>query len=187
MVDARAICDACGHTRDWHDRDAERVRRGSDPPVERPCYREIGGAACGCSGFRESGTFAMRPGFTVLRTPAPDWTSPRVALLVLLLVLLGLALLYAYRSQTPSIPQVSITQAVQDITAGRVNAVSVAGNRSTLQFRDAYLIKNLRRSRSRTPSSRGLFRTTTRPTLRARSHSCTSRTASPSALLGRSS
>jgi ATP-dependent Zn protease len=71
-----------------------------------------------------------------MRAPAPDVPLARLGILALLLVVLGLALLYAYRSQTPSTPQVSIAQAVQDITAGRVNAVTVAGNRATLQFRD---------------------------------------------------
>lgn len=141
MVDARAICDICGHTRDWHDRDAERIRRGSDPPIERPCYREVGGAACACSRFRESGTFAMQPGIAFIRTPAPDVPIMRVGILALLLVVLGLALLYLYRSQTPSIPQVSITQAVQDVTAGRVIRVTVAGNKATLEFRDATALK----------------------------------------------
>jgi hypothetical protein len=136
VVDARAICDTCGHTRDWHDREAERVRRGSDPPVERPCYREVRGAACPCSEFRDSGTFAMRPGIAVLRTPGPDVPIMRVGLLALLLVVLGLALLYAYRSQTPSIPQVDVTQALRDVNAGRIKAVVVAGNKATFEFRD---------------------------------------------------
>ena len=65
----------------------------------------------------------------------------RVGILALLLVVLGLALLYLYRSQTPSIPQVSITQAVQDVTAGRVIRVTVAGNKATLEFRDATALK----------------------------------------------
>ena len=58
-------------------------------------------------------------------------------ILTLLLVVMGLLLLYAYRSQTPSVPEVSITQAVQDISAGRVRAVTITGNRATLEFRDA--------------------------------------------------
>ena len=136
MVDARPICETCGHTRDWHDRDAERVRRGSDPPVERPCYREVGGAPCRCSEFRDSGTFAMQPGIAFMRTPAPDVPIMKVGILALLLVVLGLALLYAYRSQTPSVPQVDATQALRDVNAGRIRAVVIAGNRATLEFRD---------------------------------------------------
>jgi hypothetical protein len=137
VVDARAICETCGHTHDWHDRDAERVRRGSDLLIERPCYREVGGAVCDCSGFRESGMFAMRPGIAFTRSSGPDVSIVRVGILVLLLVVLGLALLYAYRSQTPSTPQVSVTQALGDINAGRIRAVVVAGNRATLEFRDS--------------------------------------------------
>lgn len=57
-------------------------------------------------------------------------------ILTLLLVVMGVALLYAYRSQTPSLPQVSLSQALQDISAGLVRAVTVAGNRATLEFRD---------------------------------------------------
>jgi ATP-dependent Zn protease len=79
----------------------------------------------------------MRPGFALMRSSGSDFAIVRVGILALLLVVLGLGLLYAYRSQTPSIPQVSITQAVQDITAGRVSAVTIAGNRATLEFRDA--------------------------------------------------
>ena len=137
MVDARPICETCGHTRDWHDRDAERVRRGSDLLIERPCYREVGGVACGCGGFRESGLFAMRPGIALMRSSGPDVSIVRVGILVLLLVVLGLALLYAYRSQTPSTPQVDVGHALVDINAGRIRAVVVAGNRATLEFRDS--------------------------------------------------
>ena len=136
MVDARPICETCGHTRDWHDRDAERVRRGSDLLIERPCYREVGGVACGCGGFRESGLFAMRPGIALMRSSGPDVSIVRVGILVLLLVVLGLALLYAYRSQTPSTPQVDVGHALLDINAGRVRAVTISADKATLEFRD---------------------------------------------------
>ena len=136
MLEPRAICETCGHTRDWHDRDAERARLGSDPPLERPCYREVGGAACRCGGFRESGAIAVSALSGATRGPAPGVAIVRVAALALLLVVLSLALLYAYRSQSPSVPEVSITQAVQDIGAGRVKAVTIAGNKATIEFRD---------------------------------------------------
>ena len=136
MVDARPICETCGHTRDWHDRDAERVRRGSDLLIERPCYREVGGVPCGCGGFRESGMFAMRPGIALMRSSGPDVSIVRVGILVLLLVVLGLALLYAYRSQTPSTPQVDVGHALVDINAGRVRAVTISANKATLEFKD---------------------------------------------------
>ncbi|HEY8785893.1 MAG TPA: hypothetical protein VIN63_05400 [Candidatus Limnocylindria bacterium] len=136
MLDPRAICETCGHTRDWHDRDAERARLGSDPPVERPCYREVGGAACRCGGFRESGMFAM-PRSLPTRDSAPGLAIVRVGALALLLGFLGVGLLYAYRSQTPSVPQVGVAQAIQDINAGRVGAVTVTGSTVTIEFRDS--------------------------------------------------
>jgi len=49
---------------------------------------------------------------------------------------MGLALLYAYRSQTPAVPEVDLTRAVQDINTGQVKAVTIAGARATLEFRD---------------------------------------------------
>lgn len=136
MLEARAICETCGHTRDWHDRDAERARLGSDPPVERPCYREVGGVPCRCGGFRESGTLAVPATSSVAPGSAAGFATARVATLALLLIVMGLGLLYAYRSQTPSLPEVDLTQALQDISAGRIGAVAVAGNKATLEFRD---------------------------------------------------
>jgi len=133
VLEARAICETCGHTRDWHDRDAERARLRSDPPVERPCYREVGGALCRCGGFRESGTFAAGGPQAALRPPRSRGLQN--GLLTLLLVIMGLALLYAYRSQTPAVPEVSLTLALQEINAGRVRAVTVAGNMATLELK----------------------------------------------------
>jgi cell division protease FtsH len=49
---------------------------------------------------------------------------------------MGLALLYAYRSQTPSVPEVSITAAIQDIQAGKIKTVTVVANKATLDFRN---------------------------------------------------
>src|SRR2546422_11568667 len=49
---------------------------------------------------------------------------------------MGLALLYAYRSQTPSVPEVSITAAIQDIQAGKIKSVTVVANKATLDFRN---------------------------------------------------
>jgi hypothetical protein len=137
VLDPRAICDTCGHTRDWHDREAVRTRLRSEPPVERPCYREIGGAPCRCGGFRESGTIAVSALSGATRALAPGFATARDALLALLLVVMGLGLLYAYRSQTPSVPSVDLTSAIQDISAGRIRAVTVAANTATLEFRDS--------------------------------------------------
>ncbi|MEK6226562.1 MAG: ATP-dependent zinc metalloprotease FtsH [Chloroflexota bacterium] len=58
-------------------------------------------------------------------------------ILTLLLVVMGLALLYAYRSQTPSVPEVDISQAQQDVNAGRIKSVAFIANKATLQFKDS--------------------------------------------------
>jgi len=68
--------------------------------------------------------------------PAPRSRVLQNGILTLLLVVLGLALLYAYRSQTPVVPEVSLSQALQDVSAGRVRAVTIAMTRATLEFRD---------------------------------------------------
>jgi cell division protease FtsH len=47
---------------------------------------------------------------------------------------MGLALLYAYRSQTPAVPEVDITQAIQDIQAGKIKSVTIVANKATLEF-----------------------------------------------------
>ncbi len=49
---------------------------------------------------------------------------------------MGLALLYAYRSQTPAVPLVPITEAIQDVRADKVKTVTVIGNRATLELTD---------------------------------------------------
>jgi cell division protease FtsH len=49
---------------------------------------------------------------------------------------MGLALLYAYRSQTPAIPVVPITQAVQDIQGGKVKTVTEISDKATLELTD---------------------------------------------------
>ena len=72
-----------------------------------------------------------------MRGPAAGFAVVRASFMVLLLVALGIGLLYAYRSQTPSVPEVDITQALQDINAGRVRAVTISGSRATLEFRDS--------------------------------------------------
>jgi hypothetical protein len=133
VLDRRAICDACGHTREWHDRDAARARLHSDPAVERPCYREIGAAPCRCSGFLDSGEVALPAAAS--RSVSPR-TPLAAGLVALLLVAMGLALLYAYRSQTPSVPEVDITKAVQDVSSGQIRSVTIVANKATLQFRD---------------------------------------------------
>jgi ATP-dependent Zn protease len=55
---------------------------------------------------------------------------------VLLVVLLGIGLLYAYRSQTPAVQPVSYTQALTEIQSGQVRAAVVEGQRVTLMLID---------------------------------------------------
>ena len=129
--DARAICADCGHVWSWHDRDGAHRAARTEAGVDRPCYREIGGAPCRCKGFRDSGEIA------VAATGVPRPTSAfRNGVLTLLLVVLGLALLYAYRSQTPAMQTVTITQAIQEVNAGQVKKVTIFGgaNRAVLEL-----------------------------------------------------
>jgi hypothetical protein len=129
MNEPRAICADCGHVRSWHDRDAARAMRSGELASDRRCYREIGGASCRCSGFRDSGELA------VIAVPAPAGRSVVTSLLlVVVLIVMGLALLYAYRSQTPSVPTVVYSQALQEITIGQVKKVTITGSRATLEL-----------------------------------------------------
>src|SRR5438105_1670208 len=47
---------------------------------------------------------------------------------------MGLALLYAYRSQTPSVQTVGLSAAIQDVQAGRVKSVIITGNSATIEL-----------------------------------------------------
>jgi cell division protease FtsH len=47
---------------------------------------------------------------------------------------MGLALLYAYRSQTPAIQSYSLTEAIQDVNAGKVKNIVVISNKATLEL-----------------------------------------------------
>jgi ATP-dependent Zn protease len=58
------------------------------------------------------------------------------ALLAVVLVVMGLALLYAYRSQTPAITSVPMSQAIQQVNAGQVVKVTVIGSKATLELRN---------------------------------------------------
>jgi hypothetical protein len=129
VSDPRAICADCGHVQSWHDRDAARAMRSGELPSDRRCYREIGGASCRCSGFRDSGELA------VIAVPAPAGRSVITSLLlVVVLIVMGLALLYAYRSQTPSVQTVVYSQALQEITSGQVKKVTITGSKATLEI-----------------------------------------------------
>lgn len=128
--DSRAICAECGHVRAWHDREAARSMRSGELASDRRCYREIGGAGCRCGGFRDSGEIAIR----TLPTHRPRGIFT-AGVLTLLLIVMGIGLLYAYRSQTPTIPPVAYPEAVQEINAGRVSKVTIVANKATLDLR----------------------------------------------------
>jgi FtsH-like protein len=127
--DPRSICAECGHVRSWHDRDAARSAAPMDSGVDRPCYREVGGAPCRCKGFRDSGEVAVG----AIAGPRPTRVFKN-GVLTLLLVVLGLSLLYAYRSQTPAIQSVPLSQAIQEVNAGQIKKITIVANRATLEL-----------------------------------------------------
>ena len=131
MRDPRSICAECGHVQSFHDRAAARALPGADLTSERNCYREIGGAPCRCSGFRDSGEVAT----VAAAQPRAGRSVATSALLAVVLVVMGLALLYAYRSQTPALTTIPLSQAVQEINAGQVAIVTITSNRATLELR----------------------------------------------------
>jgi hypothetical protein len=74
-----------------------------------------------------------------LAPPSPS--SPvagllRVFLGLIALFVIGVGLLYAYRSQTPAVPSVALAQVLSDIQAGRVRAVDIEGNQATVVLTD---------------------------------------------------
>ena len=60
----------------------------------------------------------------------------RSAILTLLLILMGVALLYAYRAQSPSAAPVPISQAISEIQSGQVKVVAISGDQATLDLKD---------------------------------------------------
>jgi putative oligomerization/nucleic acid binding protein len=73
-----------------------------------------------------------------LAPPSPRNQVPVILRLLLLLVVLvvGLGLLYAYRAQTPALPEVSLAQVLTEIQDGRVRSVAIEGNRATVVLTD---------------------------------------------------
>src|SRR5207237_9112900 len=94
----RAICEVCGHTRRWHDRAAARPLLGAEPGIERPCYREVGGAPCRCVGFRESGEVAVAP--VGASRGADALRGVQTLAHVIVFVVGGWMFVYAYSAQT---------------------------------------------------------------------------------------
>ncbi len=60
----------------------------------------------------------------------------RLLLVLIVLFVVGLGLLYAFRSQTPAVPTASFAQVLRDIQDGRVRAVTIEGNRATVVLTD---------------------------------------------------
>lgn len=130
MSDPRAICAECGHVQSWHDREAARAMRSGELASDRRCYREIGGAGCRCGGFRDSGEVAV-----IANPSRAGGTLGRSLLLTMVLIVMGLALLYAYRAQTPAVQTVAYSQAIQEIGSGQVVKVTITGSKATLELR----------------------------------------------------
>jgi hypothetical protein len=128
VKDGQAICAECGHVRSWHDRDAARAMTSGELASDRHCYREVGGAGCRCGGFRDSGEVAL----AVKRQATGNVYVSGV--LLLLLIVLGIGLLYAYRSQTPPVAPVTYSQAIQEISGGQVKRITIAGSEATLEL-----------------------------------------------------
>lgn len=61
-------------------------------------------------------------------------TTPILRLIAVLILVpvLGLGLLYAYRAQTPAMPTVEVTQAIGEIQADRVDEIVIENDRATL-------------------------------------------------------
>jgi len=88
----------------------------------------------------------------------------RNGLLTLLLVVLGLGLLYAYRSQAPAVATIPLSQALQEINGGQVKKVTIIANKATLELasgekhqtflpeRDEPLVKSVTDYNSANPS-----------------------------------
>jgi hypothetical protein len=98
--------------------------------VDAHAHPELG--ATSLVGSTGSGQIPLAP---------PSQGSPAASFLRLLLVLialfvLGLGLLYAYRSQTPAVPSVSLAKVLSDIQDGRVRAVTIEGDRATVVLTD---------------------------------------------------
>jgi len=129
--DPRAICADCGHVQSWHDRESARALRSGELASDRRCYREVGGASCRCSGFHDSGEIAIVAG----RSRA-GLGLPTTSLLAVVLVVMGIALLYAYRSQTPAVQPVVYSQAIQEINSGQVRKITIVENTAVFELQN---------------------------------------------------
>jgi putative oligomerization/nucleic acid binding protein/FtsH-like protein len=98
--------------------------------VDAHAHPELG--APSLVGSTGSGEIPLAP------PPAGNQVTVVLRLLLLLIVLfvVGVGSLYAYRSQTPAVPEVSLEQVLSEIRDGRVRAVTIEGNRATVVLTD---------------------------------------------------
>ncbi|HEY8657101.1 MAG TPA: ATP-dependent zinc metalloprotease FtsH [Candidatus Limnocylindria bacterium] len=64
-------------------------------------------------------------------------------ILTLLLVVMGVALLYAYKAQTPAASTVGYSQAIDEVNSGQVKEVSISGTIATVTLNDGVSTKQI--------------------------------------------